>query len=395
MPVPSPLSLTATDYARACREAGLPGGDAALERYARFFREAHRDRHLPEDQVPVAPVHRLHRSESAEGTVLKFTQRVPGRSGTPVETESVLIPMIGRKRVRSYTLCVSSQVGCAMGCTFCQTAQMGLVRSLTTAEIVAQWWAARWLVQRPDPDAPIRNIVFMGMGEPLDNLDAVAAAIDVLTDHRGPGIPISRITVSTVGRVDALQRLADLARRPGRHRIGLAVSLNAPDDHTRSAIMPVNRRYPLSDLRTALEQWPIYAGAHICLEYVLIPGVNDRPEHAARVAAFVLGRDTRPATQDRAGPACTYSGDRLRAMVNVIPYNPREGSPWPAPNEADADRFLAHLIAHGVFAKRRRTKGRDTMAACGQLGNLDYRRRPQPITLSLDPHPATQSTLRS
>jgi 23S rRNA (adenine2503-C2)-methyltransferase len=372
--VPSPLSLTAADYARACTEAGLPGGDAALERYARFYREGLRDRHLPEDLVPVAPVHRLHRSESAEGTVLKFTQRVPGRGGAEVETESVLIPMIGRKRVRSYTLCVSSQVGCAMGCTFCQTAQMGLVRSLTTAEIVAQWWAARWLVPRPDPDAAIRNIVFMGMGEPLDNLDAVAAAIDVLTDHRGPAIPVSRITVSTVGRVDGLRRLAELARRPGWHRLGLAVSLNAPDDRARSALMPVNRRYPLGELRRALEQWPVYAGAHLCLEYVLIPGVNDRPEHAAQVAAFVLGRDA-PPTPPAADAAVTYPGDRLRAMVNVIPYNPRHDSPWPAPDDHTTDRFLAALIAHGVFAKRRRTKGRDTMAACGQLGNLAYRRR--------------------
>jgi 23S rRNA (adenine2503-C2)-methyltransferase len=282
-----------------------------------------------------------------------------------LETESVIIPMIGKKRVLTHTLCVSSQVGCAMGCAFCQTAQMGLVRNLTAAEIVRQWFVARHMIagygERPGC-ASIRNVVFMGMGEPMDNLDAVIDAVAVLSDHNGVGLPMSKVTISTVGRVDGIERLAGKVREPGWHRLNLAVSLNAPDDETRAAVMPINRRYAMGELRSALEAWPLYGAAKLCLEYVLIPGVNDGAGHAARLGDYVLGRGRwagRPA---------------LPGLVNVIPYNPREGSPWPAPEEQRVDEFLSWLGAEGVYAKRRRTKGRDQMAACGQLGNLAHRR---------------------
>ncbi len=416
---PSPLALNALHYARACNAAGLPGvgGHLALDRYAKFYREGLRSNPLiPADLLP--PVGRTATSEGPEGAAVKFTLRVsrqgadarnrdrlvdpPRREGaagdTPVplppeltlgvrsdeavEIESVLIPMIGKKRTRSYTLCVSSQVGCAMGCTFCQTAQMGLIRSLSAAEIVAQWYTARHIIQRPDPDAPITNIVFMGMGEPMDNLEEVIRAIDILTDRRGPAIAMRKITVSTVGRIDGIARLAEHVRVPGWHRLGLAVSLNSPNDAARSSIMPINRSAPLAALREALCAWPLYAGAHLCIEYVLIPGVTDGPEAPEQLASFMLGSEFVPARNQCPvpSPQCLplYPGPALKALVNVIPYNPRDHSPWPAPTEESVEAFVAKLSSLGVYVKRRRTKGRDTMAACGQLGNPEARRARAP-----------------
>ncbi len=413
--LPDLLGQTAAAYARACANAGLPGGwggvAGALDRYRAFYRKGLTQ--APYAQVNLPPVMRAHESGSSEGRVLKFVLPVPGREGAPgqtLETESVIIPMIGKKGVRTHTLCVSSQVGCAMGCTFCQTAQMGLLRNLTAREIVQQWVWARTLAPRlldgsvecepgavpgdpvldpvprdglrehkPEalPPAPslwegessIRNVVFMGMGEPMDNLDAVLDAISVLTDHNGVNLPMSKVTISTVGRVDGILRLAERVRRPGWHRLNLAVSLNAPNDEVRARIMPVNRKYPMGVLREAIEAWPIYGAAKICFEYVLIPGVNDQPEHARELGDFVLGRGL-------------HSGrPPLPGLVNLIPYNPREGSPWPAPDEGSVELFLAQLLEAGVYAKRRRTKGRDTMAACGQLGNPALRRRPVRVSV--------------
>lgn len=359
--VPDPLALPASEFAAASVAAGLKGGaEGALERYARVYREGATDDPLAPVALP--EVGRVLESDSPEGKVTKFTLKVPGREGEPgaLETESVIIPMIGKRGVRTHTLCVSSQVGCAMGCGFCQTAQMGLLRNLSTREIMAQWFAARHVFKA----ANMGNVVFMGMGEPMDNFDNVLRAITILGDHRGPALARNRITVSTVGRVDGIARLAELVQRPGWHRLSLAVSLNAPNDEIRSRIMPVNRAVPMSRLREAIENWPIYGGAKMCLEYVLIPGVNDAPEHAAELGDFVLGRGA-------------YTGrPRLPGLVNVIPYNPRDHSPWPAPDEADVDRFMRRLAEQGVYAKRRRTKGRDTMAACGQLGNPSLRRKP-------------------
>ncbi|MBL9032011.1 MAG: 23S rRNA (adenine(2503)-C(2))-methyltransferase RlmN [Phycisphaerae bacterium] len=334
---PSPLGLTAHEFARA--HARIPGG--AADAYRRLFRDGDATA-LPGLTLPEPA--RVQRSQSPEGEVVKFVLRVPPN----LETESVLIPMVGRTRGRTYTLCVSSQVGCAMGCTFCETAQMGLLRSLTPAEIVAQWFAAtHHLRLRP------KNIVFMGMGEPLDNLAGVLAAIRALTDHLGAAHPMSRIVVSTVGRLDGLARLAAQVREPGWHRLGLAVSINAPNDQIRSRIMPINRAMPMAALREALLAWPIFGAAKICLEYVLIPGVNDATEHARELASWA-----------RPLPAC----------INVIPYNPRRDSPWPAPDEASVDHFLGDLVAAGAYCKRRRTKGREMMGACGQLGNPQLRR---------------------
>ncbi len=286
---------------------------------------------------------------SEAGEVRKFCLSVPGIDGaSELETESVIIPMRHRTGP-SRTLCVSSQVGCAMGCEFCETAQMGLMRNLSPAEIVSQWWCATHTLGER-----ISNIVFMGMGEPLDNPESVIGAIEILTDHRGPSVAMRRITVSTVGRIDGLELLREQMSRPGWKQLGLAVSVNAPNDEIRSRIMPINRAMPLGDLVPVLEGWPLRSGSAICVEYVLIPGVNDAPEHADELAALVR---------------------HVRCCVNVIPYNPRRDSPWPAPTEQACWEFLGRLESRGQFCKLRKTKGRKTMAACGQLGNERIRRR--------------------
>jgi 23S rRNA (adenine2503-C2)-methyltransferase len=363
-------------------------------------------------ELKVAPIVRTHVSESHEGMVLKFTQAVvDGRAGREreiVEIESVLIPMIGKRRVRAYTLCVSSQVGCAMGCHFCQTAQMGLLRSLQAGEIVQQWMAGRMLLdacrgderaavnelgassehladaRKLDASAEIRNIVFMGMGEPMDNIDAVTGAIDVLIDPRGAALAPSRITVSTVGKIDGMLKFRTFVESHGRHRVGLAVSLNGSNDQVRGGLMPINRRYDLGQLRGVIEAWPFFSSTHACLEYVLIPGVNDQLQHADELAALVKGEafGAWPGSPVVDETVKRWPGKALQAMVNLIPYNPRENSPWPAPQEDVIDAFMARLTQHGVYCKRRRTKGRDQMAACGQLGNLAYQRKTAKLTIS-------------
>ncbi len=275
-----------------------------------------------------------------EGDVVKFCQR----TDEGYEIESVLIPMgAGDKTWR--TLCVSSQVGCGRGCTFCQTARMGLLRNLTVDEILGQVAAAREQL-----GANVRNVVFMGMGEPMDNLDAVIAAIRAMHDDRVNQIPRRRITVSTVGKCDGIRRLASL----GWRRLNLAVSLNAPNDEIRSRIMPINRQEPMSMLREAIATYPVRAGGHVLIEYVLIRDLNDQPAHAAELADYLRG---------------------LRTCVNLIPFNPIDDSPFDTPDEATMDDFQLALMKLGQLTFRRHTKGRLAMAACGQLGNPSLRRK--------------------
>ncbi len=373
------------------RIGGRPG---ALLAYRRAFREGQRRQQAGKCtvEVPLPPIATQLREESPEGEVVKFLLRldrpadalsdqqaraaalsgqVPVGTGLGrdvshrfehLDAESVLIPMIGSSGQRTYTLCVSSQVGCAMGCTFCETGQMGLIRSLTPDEIVAQWYTATHVLGiRP------KNIVFMGMGEPMDNLDSVLQAIAVLKDHDGAGVPISQITVSTAGRVDGIERLAAKVRDPGWHRLGLALSLNAPNDAARSAIMPLNRRWNLAALQRALLAWPRRSGNKVCVEYVLIPGVNDSRDNAREIAEFF-----RPFGLLEGG---RVNGQTVMAVLNLIPYNPRRNSPWPAPTEEHVGEFMRWLTDLGVFTKRRRTKGREMMGACGQLGSESIRKR--------------------
>ncbi len=259
-----------------------------------------------------------------------------------LETESVILPIDGLKKKR-YTLCVSSQVGCAMGCDFCQTAQMGLLRNLSTAEIVAQWHAAHHAL-----GTKIDNVVFMGMGEPLENLDAVIPAIEIFADNNGPGIASSRICVSTVGRIEGIKLLGAMARTNGFKRLSLAFSVNAPNNEVRKQIMPLARAVSMEQLRDAILTYPRHDCGGVLAEYVLIPGINDSNEQALEICEYL-----KP----------------IGCGLNVIPYNPRENSPWPAPTEESVDHFVEVAKSTGQFVRRRITLGRDTMAACGQLGN--------------------------
>ena len=362
--------MTRAQFVAAARERGRTA-HAALEAYRALFREGV----VPAwCEVPDYPV----TATLVEGATSKFVLRLTDAGMEGLETESVLIPM-PRASGTTTTLCVSSQIGCAMGCRFCETAQMGLIRNLRADQIVHQWFAATHRVQGAPgrTRAPVKNIVFMGMGEPTDNIDEVIQAIRVLVDHDGAGVPASNISISTVGNPDGIRKIGDLVREEGFHRLNLALSLNAPNDRVRTEIMPVNRAWPMARLKDALLGFPRYSQAAFCVEYVLIPGVNDSDEHCDEVCAFL--RD-------------------IRCSLNVIPYNPRRNSPWPAPDEDSVARFMARAVANGQFTKRRGTKGRNVMAACGQLGNEKIRARKyiaddgsaQPVTLGI---PAAKPSL--
>jgi 23S rRNA (adenine2503-C2)-methyltransferase len=281
-------------------------------------------------QHPVVVAERA-AADAEHGRTVKLQLRLhDGR-----EVESVLIPM---GRGAHHTVCVSTQVGCKMGCTFCHTARMGLVRQLATHEIVGQLLA----VVGHTGITP-RNLVFMGMGEPLDNLEAVAGAVAVLTDSCGLRLAARHITISTVGRVDQFPRLAAL----GLLRVNLAVSLSAPDDALRSRLMPVNRSWDLSALKQALLALPLPRTRRLLISYVLIAGINDSPAQADALATWLSG---------------------LRAMVNLIPLNPIPGSHQRPAADAARELFRARLLAAGVEVRLRATKGDGVMAACGQLG---------------------------
>ena len=257
-----------------------------------------------------------------------------------LEVESVRIPM-GRGR---YTLCVSSQVGCKMGCTFCETGRMGLLRHLRTDEIIAQL-----LVARHRLGWPIRNLVFMGMGEALDNSANVLQALRVLNDEAGLAIGQERLTICTVGHVEGIRLLDQL----GFKRLNLSISLNAANDALRNELMPINRRSNLAELQKVLMAYRPRRNFALGVNYCLLPGVNDTEADARAVARFCKPLE--------------------RVLVNLIPYNPGSTPLTRAPEEAEVERFIGWLRAEGLPVRERVTKGRSVMAACGQLGNPSAR----------------------
>ena len=267
-------------------------------------------------------------TRSEENGPLKFISVL--KDGLKIE--SVVVPM------GSYnTLCISSQVGCRMGCTFCETGKMGLIRNLRAEEITAQILTARFTL-----GVDVRNIVFMGMGEPLDNQDEVFRAIRVMTEQKGLDFAMSQITLSTAGRVDGLLRLAAL-KWPN---LRIAVSLNAPNDRLRSKIMPVNRALPLAVLKRTLRNYPLGDKTFFLFEYVLLPGQNDTPKHARETAEYLSG---------------------LRARVNLIGYNPGQNTAARTPSDEKLHTFASLLRGYGVPVRIRWSKGRAIMAGCGQL----------------------------
>ena len=247
--------------------------------------------------------------------------------------ESVIIPDEDRN-----TLCISSQAGCAMQCAFCLTGTFNLTRNLTTAEIVNQILAVR-------RDVEVRNIVMMGMGEPLHNLDNVIPALQIMAEDNGLQLSSRRVTVSTCGLVPELERL-------GREiTVNLAVSLNATTDELRDRIMPVNKAYPIATLLAALKNYPLPGRRKITIEYVLLGGLNDTPEDAKRLVRLLSD---------------------IPCKINLIPFNPHEKADFRPPTRAALDAFHKYLLDRHFTVITRDSRGSDISAACGQLkGKLD------------------------
>ena len=356
--------LGALPELRSLSRAGLATLVAALGekpfRARQLFRWLHRNGAATLDEMSDLPrplraalaaratlttLERASEQRSVDGTI-KWTWR----TGDGKLVESVYMPETDRK-----TLCVSSQVGCAIGCTFCMTGTMGLARNLTAGEIVDQVHRAnRRLVELGEGPAPrpLTNLVFMGMGEPLHNFEQLKAALDLLLDEDGPNFSHRHVTVSTSGLVPVMRRLGE------ETQVKLAVSLNATTDAQRDAIMPLNKRWPIGELLAACRAFPMRQGRRITFEYVLLHEVNDADEDAVRLARLVAG---------------------IPAKVNLIPYNDNPGLGFRAPAPSRVEAFHRILLDRNVTAVIRKNRGGDIAAACGQLaaegGPGDPRRR--------------------
>jgi 23S rRNA (adenine2503-C2)-methyltransferase len=247
--------------------------------------------------------------------------------------ESVYIP-----DTPADTFCISTQVGCAMRCAFCLTGRMGLTRNLTAGEIASQ---VRVLLRETRLLGRPFNIVLMGMGEPLHNYDETMKALRILHDERGLAVPERRITLSTVGVLPALERLASESIMPN-----LAISLHSTTEDQRDALVPVNRKYGLQDLVDACRRFPLRRRRRVTFEYVLLAGVNDTPADARRLVALLHG---------------------IKAKVNLIPLNEAAGIPFDRPSDERVNAFAKALADHGLTVSVRKSRGRDIRAACGQL----------------------------
>jgi 23S rRNA (adenine2503-C2)-methyltransferase len=268
------------------------------------------------------------RERSADGTEKFLLRLADGR-----HIESVFIP-----DTPAMTFCISTQIGCAMACAFCLTGKMGLLRNLTAGEIAGQvrvLAAALGLRDKPF------NIVLMGMGEPLHNYDDTMKALRMLADEHGLALPPRRVTLSTVGLLPALERLAREPLMPN-----LAISLHAPTDAQRGALVPINKKYGIAEILDACERFPLKRRSRITFEYVLLAGVNDSADDARRLAKLLAG---------------------VKSKVNLIPLNAAAGIPFERPPDASIDRFAKILADRGVTVSVRKSRGRDIRAACGQL----------------------------
>jgi 23S rRNA (adenine2503-C2)-methyltransferase len=268
------------------------------------------------------------RERSTDGTEKFLLRLADGR-----QIESVFIP-----DTPAMTFCVSTQVGCAMACAFCLTGKMGLIRNLTAGEIAGQ---VRVLADALDLRDKAFNIVLMGMGEPLHNYDETMKALRILADEHGLAVPERRVTLSTVGLLPALERLAQEAFMPN-----LAISLHAPTDLRRGELVPINKKYGVGDIIQACKQFPLKKRSRITFEYVLLAGVNDAPEDARALARLLKG---------------------VKSKVNLIPLNAAPGIPFERPSDAVIDRFAKILADSRIIVSVRKSRGRDIRAACGQL----------------------------
>lgn len=294
--------------------------------------KALRDKLKTETEIYVPNVETDHLS--ADGTS-KWTFRLRGGNGI----ETVFIPEKNRG-----TLCVSSQIGCALDCSFCATGRQGFNRNLTTGEIIGQvWLATQLLAEKPATrDHRITNVVMMGMGEPLLNFNHLVRALNLMLDDNGYGLSKRRVTVSTSGVLPAMDKLKETVD------VSLAVSLHAPNDELRTQLVPINEKYPIKELMDACRRW-VGTGdrkRHILFEYVMLDGVNDQPQHARELVKLLKG---------------------FPAKVNLIPFNPFPMSGYKRSSDQSVSRFWKILNDNRIVATRRKTRGDDIEAACGQL----------------------------
>jgi 23S rRNA (adenine2503-C2)-methyltransferase len=286
------------------------------------------------------------RFASADGSVRYLYSLPPGEgqeTARPASVEAVFMPSEGRQ-----TICISTQAGCAVDCHFCLTAQLGLIRNLTAGEILAQVLLP--LEEHKTQLAPQTNIVLMGQGEPLLNFEPVMAAVGILLDPGGMGISPKHVTLSTSGIVPGIERLALEKVRPK-----LAISLNASNDEQRDELMPINKKYPLSVLMEACKNYPLRTWEHLTFEYVMLGGLNDAAEDARRVVRLLAPLKS--------------------VKVNLIPWNPGELPYRESPPER-IEEFRRILVDRGVPAFVRYSRGREIMAACGQLALLQVQSSP-------------------
>lgn len=286
------------------------------------------------------PVLRKH-ARSLDGTQKFLFELTDG-----LTVESVLIPSEGR-----FTLCVSSEVGCNMACAFCFTGTQKLKRRLKAQEIVGQFIAVEDVIK--DQGLKITNIVFMGMGEPLDNPEEVFRAVDILHEPFGRNFSRRKVTISTSGLVPEMYRIA-------QSRTRLAVSLNGYDDASRTTLMPINKRYPLAMLLKECRRYAAETGDRVTFEYVLLKGVTDQIEHARKLWQLV---------------------HNIPCKINIIPFNEHPGANFVRPDDAQVEKFHAELMRLGAHVLLRRTMGRDIYAACGQLTS-EFAKKPMTMDIS-------------
>ena len=293
-----------------------------------------------EQHAVVLPPNTMFEKPAADGT----HKWLPGMDGGNA-IEAVFIPDKGRG-----TLCVSSQVGCGLNCTFCSTGTQGFNRNLSTAEIIGQVWvAAKHLGNVPHHQRKLTNVVMMGMGEPLLNFENVVRAMSLMRDDNGFGLANKRVTLSTAGLVPMIDKLSEVSD------VSLAVSLHAPFDDLRTTLVPLNKKYPIAELLEACARYALRKPrTSITFEYTMMKGINDQPEHARGLAKLMRKFD---AQVQRANAA----------KVNLIPFNPFQGTRYERSEEADIRNFQTILLDSQVLTMVRRTRGDDIDAACGQL----------------------------
>ncbi|MDI9477937.1 MAG: 23S rRNA (adenine(2503)-C(2))-methyltransferase RlmN [Bacillota bacterium] len=284
----------------------------------------------------------LEESRHADDGTIKFLWKLA--DGQYIE--SVYLPYPEEKR---HSVCISSQVGCGMNCSFCATAKGGLVRNLTTGEIIDQVLGIQREISREEYGfPPISNVVFMGMGEPLANLSAVLKAVEILNDEKGFGIGMRRITISTCGLVPGIRELARMDLQ-----LVLAISLNAPNNQVRDYLMPINKKYPIEDLLAAVRFYIKETKRRVTFEYILIDKINNSPDQARELANLLQG---------------------ILCHVNLIPLNPVQGFDHHRPGEASIKLFRDILKEHGIESTLRQERGTGIEAACGQLRHLRNKR---------------------